>query len=221
MQRFILAIIFVDNEPVNNNYKIRALKYWSWRMENQNEKKVTFQSVGNIELLSREKIIILSSQDIPQELAKRAEALFSELRKQAVALCGGWQSAMEKRLFKQAATRDSAGYIHYLARNLNSFAPNEQQQTLIDAGKLLLLAPEIKQDRAVSALVDKRDNLMLSQVRKVILLYVRSGGRIEEYIKHGVFESHEVFILDHAENRAFFSDDMVVIDEAQFHWRSL
>lgn len=189
-------------------------------MKHQNEQKVIFQSLGNIELLSREKIILLSSQNAPPAFKEKAGEFFTELRNQQVALAGGWQSALEKHLFKQADIQDSAGYIHYLARNLNSFVPNEQQQMLIHAGKLLLLAPEIKQNRAARTLVNKRDQLMLNQIRKVLLLYVRLGGRLEEYIKSGVFCNHQMFILNHAGNRVVFSDDMVVIDDA-FNIRAL
>ncbi|MBN2424408.1 MAG: hypothetical protein JXR46_09410 [Calditrichaceae bacterium] len=177
-----------------------------------NTASTIFQSRGNIELLSRDKIILLASQNPPPSIEETAVQFFRLLKKQPITMACGWQSKLEKVLFKLAETGDKAAYIHYLARNINTFSPDAHQQKLIDHNKLLVLAPEISEDRPVSYLVDRRDQLMFNQINKILLLYVRQDGRLDQYLKTGMFSTHQLYILDHQEHEKFYKGDMVVLN---------
>jgi hypothetical protein len=77
----------------------------------------------------------------------------------------------------------------------------------------LIIAPELKENRASAAAVDKRDRLIFSQNKKIVFLYIEPKGRLEKYFKELSQLNFQLYILDDPLNAAYFYDDVIRINE--------
>ncbi len=172
-----------------------------------------FETLGNAELLTQNRVAVFSSQSVPKKIEPDATRLFHELTNLPVAIAGGWQAPLENKLFRaEARLNAKANFIHYLAKDINTFQPNELQQKLLDAGKLLIIAPGLNQTRPTKKQVNQRDNLLFSQINKILFLYISKGGRLENYLNTLSGHNYQIFILDHPANQNCFPDDVVRIN---------
>jgi hypothetical protein len=177
----------------------------------KNESTV-FESKGNIEILSQNKIALFASRNAPNEIIVEAEKIFIELRKKPVAVASGWQAPLEKRLFDQISDRDKANYIYYTAKDIKQISLKKAQQKVHDDGKLLLISPQLKTDRISGKEVDLRDELILSQINKILFLYIQPGGRLEKMLRQLSLKKYVLFFLDHPQNRIYLRDDIISVD---------
>ena len=172
-----------------------------------------FQTLGNVELLSQKKIAIFASKNVPEELVQKKYSVFDELLKSPIALAGGWQSSLEKSIYQRFDINCTANIIHYIAKDINKFKPTELQQDLIDQNKLLVVSPELKEIRASSAAVDKRDWLIFSQNKNIFFLYIELGGRLDKYFRELSQLNYQLYVLDHPLNENYFHDDIIRINK--------
>ena len=173
---------------------------------------LVFQSRGNIELLSQRKLAVFASQNTPDRIYREAEKLFSALQRLPLSLAGGWQAPLERRLYARADVQQAANYIHYLAKDINEFQPNDLQNRLLQENKLLVLAPEIRAKRASRSLVKQRDALLFSQIDSILFLYISPGGRLDTYLRQLSSPKNKLYILNHPLNQSYFGEDILAID---------
>ena len=176
-------------------------------------KSNVFQTLGNVELLSQKKLSVFASKNTPDELKQLTINLFEKISKLPIALAGGWQSPLEKSIYQRFDINCTANIIHYIAKDINQFMPTEQQQYLIDQNKLLVVSPEIKEIRASSAAVDKRDRLIFSQNKNIFFLYIELGGRLDKYFRELSQLNYQLYVLDHPLNENYFHDDIIRINK--------
>ena len=172
-----------------------------------------FETLGNVELLSQKKIAVFASKNAPDDLRSLIKIFFDQLFKMPVSLAGGWQSPLEKSVYAKFNWHCSANLIHYIAKDINQYKPTEQQQNLVDHNKLLFVAPELKEIRANSAAVDKRDRLIFSQNKNILFLYIEPKGRLEKYFRELSQLNFHLYVLDHPVNKSFFYDDVIPLNE--------
>ncbi len=172
-----------------------------------------FQTLGNVELLSQKKIAVFASKNSPNDLVQIVNEISEKLFKMPIALAGGWQSPLEKSVYQKFNIKCTPNIIHYIAKNINLFKPTEKQQNLIDQNKLLIISPELKENRASASAVDKRDRLIFSQNKNIFFLYIEPGGRLEKYFKELSQLNYQLYILDHPLNESYFYDDIIRINE--------
>ena len=176
-------------------------------------KKLIFKTMGNVELLSQKKLAVFSSRSVPEEIIPAAEELFKTLIRMPLSLTGGWQAPLEKKLFNEFTQNPTtAHFIYYLAKDISAFKPSPLQETLITEKRLLVIAPQIKQNRPTQKLVTARDRLLFEQVSRILFLYIEEAGRLERYLSGLSARKYQLYILDHALNKKFFSEDIIPLN---------
>jgi hypothetical protein len=170
-----------------------------------------FETLGNVELLSQQKIALFASRSAPPPIYEPALALFQELIRLPLTLVGGWQAPLEKFLFKHSEAQQRANYIHYLSSNINQFKADDRQKELLQSDKLLVISPLLKEKRASRPSVKKRDELIFRQVKKILFLYVHPGGRLETYFRHLSEQDYLLYLLDDPLNQAFRHEDVITV----------
>lgn len=178
-----------------------------------NTLSTTFETKGNAELLSQQKIALFASKTAPKKIYPFALEIFKQLSARQICISGGWQAPLEKYLFAKAHKHDRANYLYYMATDINKTAISAEIQTLLEEQKLLIISPGISQTRTSGRLVAKRDALIFSQIKKIIFLYIERGGRLEYYYNQLISEGYDVYVLDHPLNRDFLIDTVVRLNE--------
>lgn len=175
------------------------------------KKNIIFETRGNVELLSQTRVALFSSKDGPKEIYPLAEETFDRLLRLSLSLAGGWQAPLEKHLLKRAGNSCSANFICYLAKDINAAPVSDWQQAMLDENKLLLISPDIKQPRASVTLVEKRDALLFSQIKKIFFLHISKNGRLEKYFNELSRRRYQLYLLDHPLNAEFVTPDVILI----------
>lgn len=177
------------------------------------DKKLVFETIGNIELLSHKRLAIFCSQSFPQIAEQAALDLIEAIGQLPLVFCGGWQAPFEKKLYKQFSQFNNTTYfIHYLASDINHYKLFPSEQMLLDENRLLLIAPRLNYKRADAKQVAMRDRLLFEQNNKVLFLGLSVGGRLESYIKELSSANYQLFILDHPINEKWFAEDLIPLD---------
>ena len=175
------------------------------------ENALIFNTRGNIELLSQNKVAVFASRQTPEAMHPDVFEFFDALRRLPIGISSGWQSPMEKLLYKRMDVRQPANVLHYYAMDLNTVKLSKLQENLLKEKKLLLISPETKSLRANKRLIKKRDELLFSQNKKICFLHISKGGRLEEYFNTLLQSGHAVFLLEHPLNEPFYSDGTVLL----------
>ncbi|GEM_PF-2467158 len=171
-----------------------------------------FQTLGNVEILSQRKVALFASRHTPPEVYPAAEELFRALCALNIALAGGWQAPLEKRLWKLFDYKTcKANLMYYLARDLNGYTPDRRAEALLDRNRLLFVAPSIRTSRPSRKEIQLRDTLVFSQVKKVVFLYVHPTGRLASYLRQASRMKHDFYLLDHPVNQQQLREDTVAI----------
>lgn len=175
--------------------------------------KLVFETIGNIELLSHNRIAIFCSKTFPLEAEDAAMDLVNGLSRLSLVFCGGWQAPFEKRVYRQL-NRDntSVKLIHYLAKDINTHKLSFEQQHAITRKRLLLIAPELAYGRANAKQVSARDQLIFDQNKKILFFNLADGGRLEGYLKELSASHYQLFILDHPTNYKWYGDDLIPLN---------
>ncbi len=177
-------------------------------------KHLIFKTIGNVELLSRNKLAVFSSRKTPKAINSAAQALFKTLVQMPLSLAGGWQAPLEKNLFNDfAQSSTKAHFIYYLAKDISTFKPNPLQAGLIKENRLLAIAPGLSQNRPTRKQVDARDQLLFEQVPKALFLFIEKGGRLEKYLVGLSARNYPLYILDHPLNEKYFGEDIIPVNE--------
>jgi len=172
-----------------------------------------FETLGNVELLSQNRFAIFASRKAPAELMIPAGHLLSALKGSSFSVAGGWQSPLEKQVFNLLTQGiEEIHLIHYLARSLSYFKPSQFQQKLLKEKRILFIAPPLRQPRASSREVLRRDALLFRQVTKILFLTIQPGGRLERYLDILSRQKYSMFILEHPANQAFYESGLVKVN---------
>ena len=175
--------------------------------------KQIFETLGNVELLSQNRAAVFASKSAPPEIYPQAKQLVSVLCQLPIALAGGWQAPLEKMLLKEVYDgRNKTNVIHYLAKNINTFKPDKNHRRLLGENRLLFISPGIHESRPSVRQVKDRDELVFSQISKIIFIYISKGGRLQEYFERLISFSYQVFLLDHPLNKDFLNKDVVLLN---------
>ncbi len=171
-----------------------------------------FETRGNVELLSANRFAVFASRTCPDDLVQAGVNLFDALKAFPFCVVGGWQAKAEKQILNFILERTNASVIHYLAKNLSTFTPNAGQQRYLDKKRLLFVAPPLHQPRPSRKEITLRDQLLFSQTRKLVFLYIQPGGRLETYCNFLSAGDYTLFILDHPLNAPFFNSGFIKIN---------
>jgi hypothetical protein len=176
--------------------------------------KQVFETLGNIELLSQKRAAVFASQKTPAELHGPVISFLDALKRLPIALAGGWQSPLEKKILNQINSSGSrCNIIHYLAKNINNFKPGEDQNQLVKDGRMLFISPGIQELRPSQRQINSRDELIFSQIDKILFIFIAAGGRLEEYFNRLLSASYQVFLFEHPLNKEFFNSSAVLLNE--------
>lgn len=177
------------------------------------DKKLVFETIGNIELLSHKRIAVFCSQSFPQVAEQAALDLIESLSHIPLVLAGGWQAPFEKKIYKKLSrVNSSVHFIHYLAKDINSYQLNPEEQNLVNENRLLLIAPRLNFSRADAKQVSMRDRLLFEQNNKILFLGLSAGGRLEGYIADLSSANYQLYILDHPLNEKWFAEDLLPLN---------
>jgi hypothetical protein len=164
-----------------------------------------FESLGNIELLSQKNLAVFSSRITTKRLDEEATLLFNSLRSLPLSIAGGWQAPLEKKLIDKVSVNDAANFVYYLNKDINQFPLKKNLQQLLKEKKLLLVSPELRNLRANTKDVQKRDELLFAQIKNILFLHIHAGGLLENYFYDLSEKNYQVFLLNHPDNAPFFN----------------
>ena len=173
---------------------------------------MVFTTRGNIALLSQDKVALFASRKTPPLMESAIFEIFDTIRALPIGLSGGWQSPVEKRLFKRMDSGQTANVLYYFARDLNTIRLSPLQEQLLAHDKLLMIAPETQSVRANKKSVLRRDQLLLTQNKKVCFLHITPGGRLETYFNRLLREGYFVYLLEHPFNESFYGPDVSLLN---------
>jgi len=177
------------------------------------DKSFVFETIGNIELLSHNRVAIFCSRSYPAEAEAAAKRLVTGLSQLSLVFAGGWQAPFEKQIYKQLKSlNNSIQFIHYLARDINTHKLNSHEQKQINEKRLLLIAPELSYGRANAKQVSFRDHLIFEQNKKILFFGLTSGGRLEKHLKELSAAKYQLYILDHPINQIWYGDDLIPLN---------
>ncbi len=174
---------------------------------------LVFTSRGNIEILSQNKIALFASRQTPKQMYGDILNFFKQLINLPIGLASGWQSLIEKQLYKEMNPVQKANVIHYFAREISQLQLSIFQQHLLGNQKLLMIAPETTSKRPNKLLIKKRDQLIFAQNKKVCFLYIQPGAKLEDYFNELHHSGHSIYLLDHELNRTFISANVVLLNK--------
>ena len=171
-----------------------------------------FETRGNIELLSQKNLAVFASRTTPDEIFDSAEELFNKLLYKQLAVCSGWQAPLEKRLLKKFNAMQNANLVFYTAKDIAAVNLDNSLEKMEQAGKLLIISSCARGERASAATVNKRDRLILQQVKRLLFLFIQPGGRLEQYFKNYNTPGYSLYLLDHPLNQPFMMENIVAIN---------
>ena len=172
----------------------------------------TFITHGNAELLSQKKLAVFASHSSPEMNFLEIVKLFNCLKNQKIALAGGWHSSLERSLFMTADQSDKANYLYYVAKDLNSYRFNKQQQMLIEAEKLLMIGHDKPKHRIDKISSKWRNQLILSQMDTVLFIYIRPEGFLHSCFEQLLSDGNRIFIFDIPENKPFIVSGVIPLN---------
>jgi len=172
-----------------------------------------FETRGNIELLSQNRIAVFASKETAQQLFTPSYELFKKLIQNPVSIASGWHAPLEKDLLDLCTARMPANIIYYSAKDIGQIKQSPLLTALEKEQKLLVVSAQSKQARASKTGVDKRDELLLSQIKKVLFFYIAPGGRLEEYFNMLLKGDYEIFLFEHKLNKIFYNSGCTLINE--------
>lgn len=170
-----------------------------------------FNSNGNIEILSQRVIALFASREAPQSIVEDATIFFKKLCAAPVAIAGAWHAPLEKSLLKNTDPKMAANIIMYNAHEIKPVKENSNLEQLKTQNKLLLIS-QSHTSRASKTEVRKRDQLIFKHAHHIVFLYIRQGGRLEEYFTTLYSAGYPVSVLNNTVNQPFLVSDTVVVD---------
>jgi hypothetical protein len=170
-----------------------------------------FETKGNIELLSQKIIAVFSSKNTPGEIYNPGRDLFLKLCELPLSIAGGWQAPFEKILLKEINPQMPANIIYYSAKNLIS-VKNTGFTELEKNNKVLYVSAQSRKDRASKQDINKRDQLMFSQVHSVLFFYIETNGRLQKYFDQLIRNNFSVYTLQHDLNMNLLNAGAVGLD---------
>jgi len=178
------------------------------------QNNLVFETIGNVELLSQNKVAIFSSKDVSLEITSQATSLIKSISSLSIAIAGGWQAPLEKKVFSFYTKQKSPiNLIYYLAKNINLFKASVLQKNLIQRDRLLVIAPQFKEKRPTHKNISMRDELLFSQINKILFLSISPGGRLENYLSKLSSKKYQLYIMEHPENEAYYAEDIVALNQ--------
>lgn len=163
-----------------------------------------FESRGNVEILSQKILAVFSSINTPEEIYQPAEEIFKKLCDLPISLAGGWQAPLEKQLLDLTSSEMAANIIYYSAKNISRLRMPELKG-FEETNKILYISARSRKDRISKEDVDKRDELLFSQVGAVLFLFIAPKGRLEHYFDFLILQDFPVYMLEHKFNKAFIN----------------
>lgn len=165
-----------------------------------------FYSCGNISLLEQSPMAVFCSREIPLSIYHTANEVFTEILKLPVAIAGGWQSAMEKRVLKNYKREGQANIIYFLAKGIEQFKLPAYLTLLMESEKLLIISPLLDKRRIEKRFVIMRDELILGFIKRFLFLYINPNGYLENIFNRCVSEDKTVYLLEHQANSRYFKE---------------
>lgn len=169
--------------------------------------------IGNQEILKRPSFTIYSSQKIPLAILHSAKMLFNELLQISIAISGGWQSPLERRLLKDYTDQSRAHLIIFLAKKYSAYQLPKSLQAPFKNNKVLIVEPTVKNKRITKESVRIRDEIIERLINNFIFLYIHKNGYLEKRFFNLLRQNKNVFILKHPLNQQYFLDGVHLIDE--------
>ncbi|RMH96344.1 MAG: hypothetical protein D6681_12325 [Calditrichaeota bacterium] len=171
-----------------------------------------FRVYGDSRLLTLPGVAVYASRQAPEAVMSAATAFFHHLMKLPIAIGGGWQSPLEKRLLQSWEEHDAAGIIFFLAKSYAAFTLTGRLKQAIGAGQLAVVEPAVSSERIQRQGVEIRDRLMEDLLSRHLFLYIHPGGRLQARCKHLLNAGKQVFLFNHPANAEFFHSGAILVD---------
>ena len=157
-------------------------------------------ALGNLDILSREKLAIFCSVKCPGDLILQTYDLACRLRDDGVTVIGGFHSPMEQECLR-LLLRGRQPIIICPARSIEAMRlPFDWRQPLAD-GRLLILSPfEAKHRRVTADLAERRNEFVAALADRIFIAHAAPGGRTERFCQTVLGWGKPILTLDACEN---------------------
>jgi len=138
----------------------------------------SYSTLGNIEILKREKVAFMSSRKVPPTAVMLSLDWAAKVRDAGICVIGGFQSALEKDVLRVLLKEGKQSVVMVLARKLWRVVPMEYRE-YVGAGRLLIVSPVSQNVNRVSeesALA--RNRFILQNCTSAIFASIDPGGSL-------------------------------------------
>ena len=138
-------------------------------------------AMGNVELLSRQKLAIFCSAKCPGSIILKTYDLARELREQNATVISGFHSPIEREVLN-VLLRGEGFIILCPARGIEKMRIQREYRQPLDEGRLLLLSPfpeKVRRPTADTALF--RNRLVAALAEKILIAYADPGSKTEAF----------------------------------------
>ena len=156
--------------------------------------------LGDARLLDRPMLGLVCSMRCPGQIILRTYDLARALRDASVPVIGGFHSPMEKECL-DLLLRGTQPVVICPARSICRMRMPATWRPGIDARRVLVISPFVKQhQRATAALARKRNSLVVGLAKETVILHASPGGQIDRLCRELIASGSNVWTLDLPEN---------------------
>ncbi|MBN2543371.1 DNA-processing protein DprA [bacterium] len=183
----------------DKDYPLQSKDYF------KNNSPKTLHYTGNLDLLSKPTIGILSSRKVETNIILDTYNIIKQLTAKAFVFISGWASPLEEDLFgKILKTEAPFGIV--LAKGIENYDINVRIQSKLDDGKAVILThckPDVKRTTRSTAL--RRNKLVIALSDKVFMPQAEKGTGTYKLAIEAIKKGKPVYTIDKPVNRDFIN----------------
>lgn len=158
-------------------------------------------TIGNLQLLQRQKLAFFCSGECPADLASQTHSLMATLSAETVVI-SGFHSPVEKAVLTLLLQR-AQPVICCPARSLDAMKLSAEWQTAIAEDRFLLLSMfSTNQRRATAKLAQTRNQLVATLADAIFIAYASPNGKTEALAQQWHNSGKALLVLDSPANQA-------------------
>lgn len=160
----------------------------------------TITALGNLEILSAQRLALFCSVKCPGKLILETYDLVQQLKQEGVAVVGGFHSPMERECL-EILLRGTAPVVVCPARSIVKMRVRPELREPLENGRLLFLSPfDDKQRRATQENAMARNRFVSALADAVFIAYAAPGGKTEQFCREVLAWGKRLYVFDSPEN---------------------
>lgn len=175
------------------------------RQHESSEGLLSFDHIGDLGLLDRQKIGLFCSVKCPGSLILQTYDLMQELKNADVAVVSGFHSPMEQECLN-ILMRGQAAIVKCYARSIARLRIPSEYRKALDGGRLLLISPfDEKQPKTAKHTSRYRNKFVAALSDIVFVAHASPGGKTEKFCAEILSWGKPLYTFESEYNQALIS----------------